>query len=121
VRRHKLVPPHLRQLERSGFGVRFLLPGELVSELLPQAQDGTLEVSIDSVAQLRQAIEQEIRYGGVFVRSNRKLARDTPVTVAFLLEFAGRRIEFPARVVQVMSATVEGLWRLVRVGHRIDA
>src|SRR4051812_35006063 len=34
VRRHKIIPSELRTIERQGFGVRFLHPGEVVKEAL---------------------------------------------------------------------------------------
>ncbi len=111
VRRHRVLPAALRQIDHGGFGVRFLLPGDLVRELVPKAGTATdsLEVVFDSPEHLRRALETEIRYGGVFVPTSAPFVRDAPVTVELRLEFAGRRFSFPARVMQVISASAKGV------------
>src|SRR4051794_21018502 len=43
VRRHKLVPLSLRNVERGGFGLRFLLPSELVNAAMG-GRDTHLEI-----------------------------------------------------------------------------
>lgn len=111
VRRHRVLPPALRQIEHGGFGVRFLMPGDLVRELVPKAgsANDALEVVFDSADHLRRSVETEIRFGGVFVPTSAPFARDAPVTVDLALEFAGRRFSFPAKVVQVITASAKGV------------
>ncbi len=110
VRRHKILPLQLRQIDHGGFGVQFIQPGELVSELVPLAStSGVLEVVFESVEHLRRAIETEIRYGGVFIPTAAPYSRDMPVTVELCLAFARRRFTFPAKVVHVISANARGI------------
>lgn len=111
VRRHRVLPPLLRQIDHGGFGVRFLMPADLVRELVPKAASATdaLEVTFDSAEHLRRAVESEIRFGGVFVPTSAPFERDAPVTVELILEFAGRRFAFPAKVVQVITASARGV------------
>jgi Tfp pilus assembly protein PilZ len=110
VRRHKVLPVALRQIDHGGFGVQFLQPGELVGELVPLASTGGgLEVVFESVEHLRRAVETEIRFGGVFIPTTAPYARDMPVTVELCLAFARRRFTFPAKVVQVISANARGI------------
>lgn len=116
VRRHKLVPPKFRAIDKSGFGVRFLDPAELVGEVVPQlradalaAADQRFSVSFTSLDALRTAFDRELRHGGVFLRTERVLERDAAATVQIELVYAGQRMEFPARVVQVVESAVRGL------------
>src|SRR5262249_17782196 len=37
VRRHKVVPPELRSVEKGGFGVRFLRPDEILANILVES------------------------------------------------------------------------------------
>lgn len=110
VRRHRVVPPGLRQVERGGFGVRFLTPGELVSEVVPQlGPGGRFEVVFESPTRFAQAWEQQLRHGGVFLITDRSLPRDAAVSVEIRLVFAAQSWEFDGRVVQVMEAGTRGL------------
>ena len=116
VRRHKQVPPKFKAIDKSGFGVRFLDPGEIVAEVVPQlradalsAADQRFSVSFATMDALRTAFDREIRHGGVFLRTERVLQRDAPATVMIELAFAGQRVEFPVRVVQIVEGAVRGL------------
>lgn len=116
VRRHKLVPPKYRAIEKSGFGVRFLDPAEIVAEVVPQLRTETLaaadqrfSVSFANADALRTAFDRELRHGGIFLRTERILPRDSSATVMLELAFAGRRLEFPVRVVQIVEGSVRGL------------
>jgi hypothetical protein len=116
VRRHKLVPPKFRSIDKSGFGVRLLDPAELVGEVVPQlradalaAADQRFSVSFANLDALRTAFERELRHGGVFLRTDRVLERDSAATVQIEIAYAGKRLEFPARVVQVAEGAVRGL------------
>src|SRR6266852_5976837 len=73
VRRHKIIPPELRSLEKGGFGVRFLLPDELLADILVESGD-----------------HREINRGG-------------EVIFAMRLGFAGKTFEFETTVVHVFQ------------------
>ena len=78
VRRVKEVPPELRQIERNGFGVQFLPPEDLLSEVLPHLGSAQqLFLSVANGVELKRLFNQEIRSGGLFVRSDKKVPRDT--------------------------------------------
>jgi len=112
VRRHKMVPPSLRTVEAAGFGVAFLSPRELFEELVPASAvpvGNRFEVHFTDLAHFRQSWTSELSHGGLFVRTDRELPRDAEVKITLFLDFAGRDFEFPAKVVQVMAASVKGL------------
>src|SRR5262245_58557846 len=66
VRRHKVVPLALRNVERGGFGARFLLPSELVNDAVG-GRESHLELHYATQEALQQAFLAEIKVGGVFV------------------------------------------------------
>jgi Tfp pilus assembly protein PilZ len=116
VRRQKLVPPKFRSMEKSGFGVRFLDPEELVAEIVPQLRAETLAaaeerfaVSFATIEMLRTAYERELKHGGVFLRTDRVLPRDAPAMITLELAFAGQRFEIAAKVLQIVEGTTKGL------------
>jgi Tfp pilus assembly protein PilZ len=100
VRRHKLAPPELRTIERMGFGVRFLKPDELFSEFsLPGAP--RFELRFPTKEGFRAAYEREFKFGGAFITTPRKLARDEEVTIDVFVEYASRSFSFDAAVIQI--------------------
>lgn len=104
VRRQKIIPVELRQLERSGFGAEFLRPEELVPELVPQVTQGNrFELVFESPSKLKSAFSEEIRVGGVFLRTERLLQRDSEVVVEVRLAFARQKFDFEGKVVHVSS------------------
>ncbi len=102
VRRHKIIPPELRSLEKGGFGVRFLLPDELLADILVESGDH-LELSYATTADLKTAFEAEFRHGGVFVTTDREIDRGGEVIFAMRLGFAGKTFEFETTVVHVFQ------------------
>lgn len=100
VRRHKVVPPELRSVEKGGFGVRFLLPDEVLAKVLVDSGD-RLEVRYTSAADLRRAYDKEFRHGGVFVPTDREFVRGADAVLAVHVDFARKVFEFDATVVHV--------------------
>ncbi len=100
VRRHKIIPPELRSVEKGGFGIRFLLPEEVLEKVLGDSEN-RLEVRYATAADLKVAYEKEFRRGGVFVLSQRELQRGSEVVLALRLDFASTTFEFDASVVHV--------------------
>jgi Tfp pilus assembly protein PilZ len=98
VRRHKIVPPRLRSVEKGGFGVRFLMPHEILQRML-LAGGNVLEITYAAPEDLEVAYEKEIRHGGVFVPTGREFHRDSDVVLSVRLDFAKRTLEFEASVV----------------------
>jgi hypothetical protein len=127
VRRHKLVPPELRTLERSGFGVHLLTPREVLNSALSQElQVRRFEIVYPLRASFQQAYERELRLGAVFISTSKMLPRDTEVVLSLVLEFAGRVVELEALVAQAFSpqtgqGTVEGLALVFKDRARADA
>jgi hypothetical protein len=110
VRRIKQVPPELRTIERNGFGVQFLAPDDLLKEVLPHVAGITrLQVSFATEADLKKMINQEIKAGGAFIRTEKALTRDSEVLVELRLEFTRRNLEFPATVIHVQDSGVRGV------------
>jgi len=103
VRRHKVVPPRLRSVEKGGFGVRFLTPHEIVQRML-LAGGNVLEITYAAPEDLEVAYEKEIRHGGVFVPTGREFHRDNDVVLSVRLDFAKRTLEFEASVVWVSAS-----------------
>lgn len=107
VRRHKIVPPELRSVDKGGFGIRFLLPDELLGDVL--AEDGQqFQVGYATFAELKRAHENEFRHGGVFVPGERGLPRGSEVTLVMRLEFASATLEFDASVIHVYDGSQAG-------------
>jgi Tfp pilus assembly protein PilZ len=103
VRRHKIVPAQLRSVEKGGFGVRFLLPDEVLANVLVES-GGQLEIGYATAADLKKAFDQEFRHGGVFVSTNREVDRGGDAIFAMRLDFAGgRTFEFETTVVHVFQ------------------
>jgi Tfp pilus assembly protein PilZ len=102
VRRHKIVPPELRSMEKGGFGVRFLLPDEVLADVLVESGDH-LELRYATAADLKGAFEAEFRHGGVFVTTDRGIERGGEAIFAMRLEFAGKTFEFETNVVHVFQ------------------
>ncbi len=104
VERHKLVPKGLAQLEKGGFGVRFLKPDELVRELLPpSAHAPQFKLSLGSADELRQRFEAEMKHGGVFVLTGELLPRDAQVVLQLELRHLGSIIELPCTVIALVN------------------
>jgi len=101
VTRHKIVSPHLRSLEKGGFGVRFLLPQEILQQMV--VKQGLLEILYATPGDLKQAYERQLRYGGVFVPTERELRRGSEVLLRIRLDFAKQTLEFDATVVHVWT------------------
>jgi type IV pilus assembly protein PilZ len=109
VRWAKEIPPQLRQVQRGGFGVRFMLPDELVEALIPHLKSEQIfEVAYKTPQELHHAYKVELRHGGIFVRTDKVLALQQEVSVEFQLEFAQRTIEAAGKVMQVMPASAVG-------------
>ncbi len=107
VRRHKIVPPELRSLDKGGFGIRFLLPDEVLGQVL--VEPGTrLGVRYATATDLKLAHEKQFRHGGVFVPGERQLARGTEVTLLMRLDFCSTTLEFPASVVHIYAGSQPG-------------
>jgi len=98
VRRHKVVPPELRSLEKGGFGVRFLRPDEILANILVESAN-RLEIRYATVEELKRAYEQEFRHGGVFVATEKEFERGADVVLAITIDFARKTFEFDANVV----------------------
>lgn len=107
VRRHKIVPPELRSVDKGGFGIRFLLPDEVLAEVLDEPGSG-VEVRYATPAELKLAYEREFRHGGVFVPSGRQLERGTELTLLMRLEFCSTTLEFASSVVHVYDGSQAG-------------
>jgi len=104
VRRHKVIPPELRSVDKGGFGVRFLMPDEVLANILVESGN-RLEVVYATPAELKTAYDKEFRHGGVFVATEREFERGTDVSLAVRLEFAAQTYEFDASVVHVWLDT----------------
>jgi Tfp pilus assembly protein PilZ len=102
VRRHKVIPPQLRSLEKGGFGVRFLMPHEILQRMLVEAGNG-LEITYAAPQDLKQAYEKEFRHGGVFVPTEREFERGSNVLLSVRVDFAKRILEFETSVVHVWA------------------
>jgi hypothetical protein len=106
VARQVNVPPELRQVVKSGFGVRYLMGSELMAELVPAmsnpVKDDPFTVTFTDDTAWRAAVEKEFRRGGAFVWTQRTVAQNTIITVTFDLRFLGRQLAFEARVVHTM-------------------
>jgi len=106
VARQVIVPPELRQVVRTGFGVRYLLGNELMAELVPslhavRKEDPFCLVFTEFTA-WSDAVEKQFKRGGAFVWSPRPVLQNTILTVTFDLRFLEMQLAFEARVVHVM-------------------
>jgi hypothetical protein len=103
VTRQVLVPPELRQVVKSGFGIRYLSGTELMAEIVPamsapHKEDPFLLTFADE-ASWQAAVEKDFRRGGLFVWTRKTVAQNMIVTVTFDLLFLQRQLAFEARVV----------------------
>jgi hypothetical protein len=112
VARQVIVPPELRTVVKSGFGIRYLLGSELMAELVPAmtapVKDDPFTLTFTDDATWRAAVEKEFRRGGAFVWVNRHVAQNTIISVTFDLRFQGRQLAFEARVVHTMPPGPDG-------------
>lgn len=106
VARQVVVPPELRQVVKSGFGVRYLQGPELMAELVPGTpaakKDDPFALSFDDAASWRDAWEKELKRGGCFVWSPRPVPPSSLVKLSVELKHLDRVFEFDAKVVHVM-------------------
>jgi hypothetical protein len=127
VRRHKVVPPELRTVERGGFGVRLLSPREALAPALDQeTRIPRFELSYATRAAFQQAYERELRLGAAFISTSKLLPRDTDVMLSLVLEFSGRVVELEAQVAQAFPpqegpGAVVGLALLFKDRARAEA
>lgn len=99
------VPPELRQLMKAGFGMRFLLPGDVVGEVLPasrEAKPAGLVLSYESPAAFAAAWERELKRGGAFCWAERGHVPNAVVPIEVQLAYNGTRQVFEGRVVHVL-------------------
>jgi len=123
VQRHKFVPPELRSVDKGGFGLRFLLPDEVLVRVLVDSGN-RLEVGYATPADLKLANEREIQHGGVFVPTERKLERGSDVILAMRLDFASTTFEFDASVVHIWgegSYVAPGVGVLFKDSKEVEA
>ena len=104
VRRHKIVPPELRSVDKGGFGIRFLLPDEVLGQVLIEP-GARVEVRYATPAELKLAQEKELRHGGVFVPGEHGFERGTEVTLLMRLDFCSTALEVAASVVHVYDGS----------------
>jgi Tfp pilus assembly protein PilZ len=100
VQRHKLVPRELGTFSKGGFGVRFLLPAEILGEMILDSEH-CIEVHYSTIEELRDTYQREFCHGGLFVRTQRRFASNAEVILILHLDFADKNLEFPASVVEV--------------------
>lgn len=103
VMRQVLVPPELRQVVKSGFGLRYLQGSELMAELVPALAGAVKEdpflLTFAEQDAWRTAVEKDFKRGGLFVWLRKSVAQNMIVTVTFDLIFLQRQLAFEARVV----------------------
>lgn len=108
VARQVIVPPELRQVVKSGFGIRFLLGAELMAELVPAmstpVKDDPFCLTFVDEPTWRAAVEKEFKRGGAFVWTHKAVAQNTIITVTFDLRFLNRQLAFEARVVHTLPS-----------------
>ena len=104
VRRHKIVPPELRSVDKGGFGIRFLLPDEVLGQVLIEP-GARVEVRYATPAELKLAQDKEFRHGGVFVPGEHGFERGTEVTLLMRLDFCSTALEVAASVVHVYDGS----------------
>lgn len=106
VMRQVLVPTELRQVVKSGFGVRYLSGAELMAELVPalsttRKEDPFYLPFLDE-GSWRSMVDKELRRGGVFIWSNKPLSPSSTLTVTFDLRFMEQILAFESKVVHCM-------------------
>jgi len=100
VRRHKLVPPALRTFSKGGFGVSFLLPDEILGEIILDSQH-CIDMHYSKIEDLRDTYQREFCHGGLFIPTQRRFEPNAEVILILHLDFADKSLEFPASVVEV--------------------
>ena len=120
VRRHKVVPLNLRNVERGGFGVRFLIPSELVNTAMG-GRDNHLELHYATREDLQKAFLSEIRVGGVFVPTVKLLPQHTEVSLEIVLDHLNKVFEFNAKVVHVSTSGTTGVGVVFADRHQVQA
>jgi Tfp pilus assembly protein PilZ len=113
VRRHKLLTPEGLPHAKSGFGARFLTPEELMAEVL--GDRNRLQLRYPTPDALKVAYETELKFGAVFIPTDRQLVADSEVTVDLSLGFISRSFDFSATVLQVLSGSSAGASRGLEV------
>jgi hypothetical protein len=103
VARQVIVPAELRQVMKSGFGVRFLVGTELMAELVPTTvallKDDPFCLTFADEPAWRAAVEKEFKRGGAFVWSAKSVAQNSLVNLTFDLRFLHKHLALEARVV----------------------
>jgi Tfp pilus assembly protein PilZ len=107
VRRHKVVPPELRAVDKGGFGVRFLAPDEILANILVETGN-RLEGAYSTSEELQRAFEQEFKHGGVFIPTEREFPRGADVLFVLRADFAKRTFEFNSTVVHTWQGAQPG-------------
>lgn len=106
VARQVIVPPELRAVVRSGFGLRFLLGNEVLGELVPSQaaslapQEDPFCLAFHSAPEWRALFEQDLRRGGAYVWTDEPVENNSLVTVTFDLRFIKRQLSCEGRVVR---------------------
>lgn len=119
VARQVIVPPELRSVMRSGFGLRLLFANELLGELVPSQvaslapQEDPFCLAFHALPEWRAVFEQDIRRGGAFVMAEEAVPRDSVVTVTLDLRFLKRQLSFEGKVIRVEP------WRDGRTRHAV--
>jgi Tfp pilus assembly protein PilZ len=109
VKRHKMVPPQMRQVEPAGFGIRFLSRDELLSEIVPRVEaELRLECVYHSKDDLVRAYQREMKFGGVFVHTDQAIPRDSKVVLEVRLDYAREKFVFGAKVIHVAAGDAPG-------------
>jgi hypothetical protein len=102
VRRVVVVEPHLRQMVKAGFGVRFLTPGELVEKVMGRtASRQPFVLRYATASDFSAAFHKELSQGGAFVQSSQKPVLHSPAEVHVHLPFSKTILEFNSTVVHV--------------------
>lgn len=102
VQRLAVAPPELRQVTRSGFGVRILSQGELFGEIMPVSK-AALSVRYARMEELQRAFDEEIKRGGVFVQAPTAPAVNSVVALDIESPFLGETVNVQVRVVHVVA------------------
>lgn len=99
VMRQVEVPVALRQVMKAGFGVRFLSPGEVLVELMPnRPTDGRLTLRYPDPAAYANVLQHEFRRGGVFCWSTRTFAVGTTMPIDVEAAWSGAAASLEVRV-----------------------
>jgi hypothetical protein len=105
VRRLVVVEPHLRQMLKAGFGLRFITPSEIMEKALGRsASRQPFILRYASPAEFSAGFEQQLSAGGAFVISNQKPALGSTAEVHIHLLYAKVILEFSASVVHVAES-----------------